>query len=164
MQNSDWLRKWNLSVKRVVCRTLWQAGLLLPFVALIVCVPSRPMQASRSGAATGIDPAVAQEAITCGDLVSGTITAAGQQVIYTFSGQANEKKTLTLGGSGFPFGVTATATVLSPTAGVLVTFNANDQKQLMLPETGTYVIQIRASNLVSTGSYSLGLECLLPTS
>src|SRR5207248_589801 len=28
----------------------------------------------------------------------------------------------------------------------------------------TYIIQVQASNLVSTGTYSLGLECLLPTS
>src|SRR5437762_10139923 len=42
--------------------------------------------------------------------------------------------------------------------------NANSQRQLTLPETGTYAIQIRARDFVSTGSYTLGLECLVPTS
>src|SRR5207247_1870451 len=47
---------------------------------------------------------------------------------------------------------------------VVTTFDANSQQQLTLPETGTYVIQIRSNFFVGTGSYSLGLECLLPTS
>src|SRR2546422_61223 len=58
----------------------------------------------------------------------------------------------------------ATATVFSPTAVLVLTFNANSQKQLMLEESGAYIIQVQANNLVSTGSYSLGRECLLPTS
>src|SRR6267378_2265003 len=79
----------------------------------------------------------------------------------TFNGQMNHKVTLTLT-SSLSFGVPATATVFSPTAAVVVTFNANSQQQLTLTETGTYIIQVRANDLVETGSYSLGLECLLP--
>jgi hypothetical protein len=54
--------------------------------------------------------------------------------------------------------------VFSPTAAVVVSFNGSDQRQLTLPESGTYVIQVRASDFVSTGSYGLGLECLSATS
>src|SRR5437667_411842 len=82
----------------------------------------------------------------------------------TYREQNNDRVTLTLTAAGFPFGVTATATVFSPTAAVVVTFNANIQQQLTLAETGTYVVQVRASDFVSTGSYSLGRECLVPTS
>src|SRR3989442_8428733 len=64
--------------------------------------------------------------------------------------------------SGFQ-GLTATATVFSPTAAVVLTFNANSQQQLTLSETGTYIVQVRASNFVNTGSYSLGLQCPLPS-
>ena len=104
------------------------------------------------------------QALVCGSLFAGTIDASAKVDQITFSGQANQKVTLTFGAAGFPFQVTATATVFSPTAMEVITFNANSQQQLMLPESGTYVIQIRTSNFVSTGTYSLGLECLLPTS
>ncbi|MFN7947679.1 MAG: hypothetical protein U0Z53_20180 [Blastocatellia bacterium] len=103
--------------------------------------------------------------LTCGALLSDRpINASAQVDQITFSGQANERKTLTLTASGFPLGATATATVFSPTAKTVISFNANSQQQLTLSESGVYVIQIRASNLVSTGSYSIGQECLLPIS
>ncbi len=106
------------------------------------------------------------QSLACGALLSDTIGAAGEVDQFTFSGQANNRVTLTLATGGFTVGsgATATATVFSPAAAMVVTFNANDQQQVTLPATGTYVIQVRASNFVSTGSYSLGLECLLPTS
>jgi uncharacterized protein (TIGR03437 family) len=103
---------------------------------------------------------IAQATLSCGALVAGTISAAGEVDQFTFNGQANEKKMLTLAESGFPAGVSATATVFSPKAAVVVTFNANSQQQLTLAESGTYLIQVRASNFASTGSYSLGLQCL----
>ena len=101
--------------------------------------------------------------IGCGELVSGTIAEAAQVDQLTFTGQANDRVTLTLTRTGFSL-TTATATVFSPTEAGVVTFNANSQQQLTLPETGTYVIQVRAANFVGTGSYTLGRECLLPTS
>jgi uncharacterized protein (TIGR03437 family) len=106
----------------------------------------------------------AAQTLSCGALVAGAISAAGEVDQFTFNGQANEKKMLTLAESGFPAGVSATATVFSPTAVVVVTFSANGQRLLTLPETGAYVVQVRASNFASTGSYGIGLECSLPTS
>ncbi len=100
----------------------------------------------------------------CGALISGQIVAAGEVDQVTFSGSAGQRVTLTLAMSGFPSFVAARAMVFSPTANMVATFDANSQRQLTLPETGTYVVQVRASNLVSTGSYTLGRECLLPTS
>src|SRR5262245_1430258 len=164
MRTSGLLLRLNLRMNNAARGTKWKASPLLLLLALIVCVLSQPMRANRSAFATSIAPAAIQQAIACGQTLSGSITASGQQVNYNFNGQANERKTLTLTASGFPTFVTATATVLSPAAVTLATFNANSQQQIMLPETGVYVIQVRASNLVSTGSYSIGLECLLPTS
>src|SRR2546428_4915931 len=98
----------------------------------------------------------------CG-LVSRSIDGPAQVDQITFSGLINDHVTLTLAAAAFPFGATATATVFSPTAAEVVTFSANSQQQLTLPATGTYVIQVRANNLVSTGSYTLGRESLVPT-
>src|SRR5207244_2504463 len=44
----------------------------------------------------------------------------------------------------------------------VATFLANSQRQLTLAESGTYTIQVNANNLVTTGNYNLGLECLRP--
>jgi hypothetical protein len=55
-------------------------------------------------------------------------------------------------------------TLFSP-SGVVVTntgYEANTQRRFTLPETGTYVIRVLASNLVGTGTYALGLERLIP--
>src|SRR2546426_543278 len=102
--------------------------------------------------------------LACGGLVSRSIDGPAQVDQFTFSAQINVHGTLTLGAAPFPSGATATATVFSPTAAEVVTFSANSQQQLTLPATGAYVIQVRANNLVSPGSYPLGRECLLPTS
>src|SRR5207249_237141 len=107
--------------------------------------------------------AAAATAIGCGDLIVRNITAPGQIDEITFNGKAGDKITLTLT-SALSFNDPARATVLSPTATAVVAFNANSQQQLTLSETGTYIIQVRAFSLTTTGSYSLGLECLLPTS
>jgi hypothetical protein len=101
--------------------------------------------------------------LSCGSLLANRISASGEVDQITFSGLVGERKTLTLTAAGFPNFVTARATVFSPTGVMLVTFDANNQQQLILPESGTYSIQVRASDLVSTGDYGLGLECLLPT-
>src|SRR2546425_11206100 len=47
---------------------------------------------------------------------------------------------------------------------ILVSYKSTSVCHPELSETGTYIIQVRANDFVSTGSYSLGLECLLPTS
>jgi hypothetical protein len=98
----------------------------------------------------------------CGSLLSGTISAAAEVDQLTFSGQAGQRVTLTLVLTDGFFARTATATVFSPTRVEVIRFNANSQQQLTLGETGTYIIQIRASDLVATGSYNIGLECLQP--
>src|SRR3989442_15970602 len=48
-------------------------------------------------------------ALACGSLAPGKIEAPAEVDQLTFSGQANQKVTLTLAGSGFPLAVTAPA-------------------------------------------------------
>jgi hypothetical protein len=100
----------------------------------------------------------------CGDLVSGSIDESGETDQFTFSGQAGDVILLTLTQTaGFPgSNVVPQLTLFSPSLEVVDTFNANTQQQITLPASGTYTIRVRANNLVSTGSYNLGLECLQP--
>jgi hypothetical protein len=108
-----------------------------------------------------LPPSPVDEALVCGSLARKSITALGQVDQYTFSGQANGRVTLTLAtGLGF----TVTATLFSPTGRQLRAFNSRSQQQVTLPESGTYLIQVRTANFIATGGYSLGLECLLPPS
>ena len=100
--------------------------------------------------------------LNCGDLVPGTIEEAGEVDEFTFTGQAEDVITLTLAetsnwGASY-MGVRLT--LFSPTGVQVVRFDSNDQKDnITLPETGVYTIRINASDLVSTGSYNLGLVC-----
>ena len=164
MQTSIQLFKLTQVTKRAVCRTTLALSLPLLFLVLTIGLFSQAMMVSRAEFAAPNDSltpnSLVAQSLACGALVSDTIGAAAEVDQFTFSGQANERKTLTL--TSGPF--TATAKVISPAGVTVVTFNANSQQQLLLQESGTYVIQVQASNLVSTGTYHIGLECLLPTS
>src|SRR5207244_2389025 len=94
--------------------------------------------------------------LDCGgvNLISRPINASAQVDQVTFNGQVGHRVTLTLTASGFPAFVTATATVFSPTAAVVVTFDDTSYLHVALPISGTYIVQVRASNFVSTGTYS----------
>ncbi len=41
----------------------------------------------------------------------------------------------------------------------LFSFDSNAQREFFLPQSGAYLIRINANNMVSAGSYNLGLEC-----
>ncbi|MCK4622077.1 MAG: Ig-like domain-containing protein [Desulfuromonadales bacterium] len=113
-----------------------------------------------SSFATRVVPAVG---LTCGDLVAGSIDAAGEIDEFTFSAQSGDVVDLTLvrtGGFDSFYGRVPRATVFTPTGAVLAAFNANSQKELTLPESGTYVVRVNANTLVHTGTYDLELECL----
>ncbi len=101
--------------------------------------------------------------MSCGSLPQGRIAAGAQVDQYTFAGVANGIVTLTLadtGPGGFGIiGVGAYANVFAPSGKLVVGFQANGQQQVTLPETGTYVVQVQASNLASIGPYNLGLVC-----
>lgn len=97
--------------------------------------------------------------LQCGDLVSGSIDIAGEEEEFTFSGQAGQVVAITLADTGFAGAPFPQAFVFSPT-GVQVTSSFGPtQREVTLPESGTYVIKVRANDLTSSGTYALGLEC-----
>ncbi len=104
--------------------------------------------------------------MSCGDIMSGSITAAAQVDTYRFAGAANAIVTLSLADTGgFDIHSIANvfANVYAPSGKSVVSFGANGQQQLTLAETGTYVVQVNAGNLTTTGTYKLGLVCRSPT-
>jgi hypothetical protein len=80
------------------------------------------------------------DTLNCGSLIGGSISASGEVDQITFSGTANHKYTQTLTQSGIPSGVAARATLFSPAGMSGLTFDAHSRQQLMLGETGTYII------------------------
>ena len=117
-----------------------------------------------SSEADTVDIKATSGALSCGDLVSGSIVSAGQIDQYTFQGQVNEILTLTLvDTSGFGAGPAVT-TLLGPSGQQLTTFAANNQQQVALPVAGVYVIQVEGSGLISTGQYNVGVVCRNPNS
>ena len=104
----------------------------------------------------------------CGSLEGGSIEQSGEVDFFTFSAQTGNEVFLTLTETpdwGGAFGGNAAhLTVFAPSGAEVVTFDSTQQQRLTLAETGTYVIKINANNIVSTGAYNLGLECLNPLS
>jgi hypothetical protein len=111
-----------------------------------------------------VPPAAIEANLVPGDLVSGSIDAAGETDLYTFSGTTGEQIAIAIvQTSGFSPSA-ANMTLYSP-SGELVSgqsYNANRQPQFTLSEDGTYVIRVRAYSLVHTGEYNLGLDLLSP--
>jgi len=107
--------------------------------------------------------------LSCGGLESGLINTPGEVELFDFTAQAGDLISLTLVESSNDWGglggsADARATLFSPSGNEEVTFDSNSQETIVLPESGTYVVRVNANNLVSTGSYNLGLSCLLPAS
>jgi L-lactate utilization protein LutC len=99
-----------------------------------------------------------QAHLASGGLYSGDINAAAVVDVITFDGAVGENVTLTLamtGGFNPPFGISAQATVLTPSGATMVTFNANGQRSVTLTESGRHIVIVRASNFVSAGTYNI---------
>ncbi|MDR4493775.1 MAG: hypothetical protein R3B74_05015 [Nitrospirales bacterium] len=103
--------------------------------------------------------------LCCGSRLDGTIAAGAEADLFTFTGTAGQVVTIQLAEtSGFtPVSQFPFATVFSPTGVALQSFGPS-QPTLTLPASGTYVIKVTANDLTSTGSYGLGIECVIPPS
>ena len=103
--------------------------------------------------------------LTCGTLLAGSITEAGEVDLLTFTGTAGQVVDLTLVETSAWGGVAgisndARGQLFAPSGDAVGgAFDSNTQVTHTLPETGTYIVRINANNLVSTGSYNLGMEC-----
>jgi hypothetical protein len=103
----------------------------------------------------------------CGALFSGAIGAAAEVDTFTFSGQAGQIVTLALastGGFSANPGTTggATLTLVGPSGTAVGTLRSNSVNNFALRDAGTYVLRVNATNLATTGSYNVSLNCLLP--
>jgi hypothetical protein len=113
------------------------------------------------------NPVQSMNVLSCGGIASGTIAASAQVDQYSYTGQAGAIIKLTLADTGgfspgYPNYVEASATLFDPTGKALLSFNANSQQQVTLALTGTYVVQVYASNLAWGGTYNFGVVCFLP--
>ncbi len=106
-------------------------------------------------------PGANATALSCGSNVTGSINAVGKTVLYSFTGTAGQVLSLTLGASGWNFGVGPVAELFSPGGTPVVSFGVSQREQT-LTESGTYTIEIRASDVSSVGTYGLSLQCLAP--
>ncbi|HSU31471.1 MAG TPA: hypothetical protein VLJ11_09560 [Bryobacteraceae bacterium] len=99
-------------------------------------------------------------ALTCGQVVSGDISAAGQVDQYTYTAQAGAMITLTLANTGGFSGSSAYAQIIDPSGTVVKPYVAAGQQQVSLAAAGDYVIQVVGANFTATGTYNLGVQCL----
>ncbi len=103
--------------------------------------------------------------LKCGDLVSGSISTARETDLFAFNGQMGMVVDIVLvvtGGFDSFRSILPRVTLFAPSGAQLSVFDANAQRSFTLAENGVYVIQVNANDLVSTGSYNLGLECRQP--
>lgn len=108
--------------------------------------------------------ASAATALTCGSLITGSISASGEVDQYAYAATSGQVITLTLSGfnSGYPNHAVPTLTLYDPTATSVLNFNANGLNQVTLAKTGTYTIQINATDYTDLGWYNLSLNCTNP--
>jgi hypothetical protein len=98
--------------------------------------------------------------LSCGGLVEATIEAVAETDLYSFVGTAGDQISITLAQTeGFSSGYKVTTSIYSPNGEEIESFWADNQKDLVLEETGTYVIRVYARDFKGTGSYSLSLIC-----
>jgi hypothetical protein len=105
--------------------------------------------------------------LTCGTLGSGKIDAAAQVDLFTFAGSGGQIISLALASTGGfstnpNVSSSVTLTLFAPSGVAVGTLRSNSQANFTLPEAGSYVIRVSATNLATTGSYNLNLECLFP--
>ena len=106
------------------------------------------------------------DAVVCGALTAGRIDFPGEVDQFSFAGQSGQILSVTLASSGgftHQSSRSAVVKIFGPAGDLVISFLTNSQRQVLLPATGPYIMQVSASNLTMTGSYNLNVECLLPT-
>ena len=102
-------------------------------------------------------------AISCGDVLSGSITAQGEADLFTFNGGAGQAITITLAETtdwGGSFGANdAQVTLFSPGGVQLTVFDSDGQADVTLAAAGVHVLRVTANTLLATGSYNIGVVC-----
>jgi hypothetical protein len=119
---------------------------------------ARALLAAVTSALWAATPAVAQQPITCGELVSASIGVAGEQDTYTFDGSAGEA--VVISAMGTWGGLTALAELHAPGGGLIGSngFGNGRSASLVLTSSGTHTIIVRGSSGTQTGNYNLSLR------
>src|SRR5262249_8859924 len=99
-----------------------------------------------------------------GGIVSGAIGQPTEKDQWTFSGSTGDRIELISTSTATHAGFTAYVDVYGPSGTLIAGFWPGDNVTLDLPETGTYMVQVRDDNYVQTGKYTIGLESLSPPS
>lgn len=102
--------------------------------------------------------------IVKGKIVTGSIDAPTEKDQWTFTGTAGDRIELISTSTATRAGFTAYVDVYGPSGTRIAGFWPNSNTTLDLPETGTYMIQVRDDNYAETGGYTIGLESLNPIS
>jgi hypothetical protein len=105
--------------------------------------------------------AAVDDTIAPGEILAASISAPAETDLVTFTGNVDDQVQFTLveTSSFGSSGVYPQITIFAPSGAVVgSTQSANSTAQYTLPETGVYVIRVRASNLVSTGTYEITMQ------
>lgn len=112
----------------------------------------------------GIVPASASAtALACGTTQGGNISQSGSSDLWTISATVGETLSVTAtetsvwGGTGGAND--ARATVFDPSGIAVASFDSNGNADVVAGVTGTFLVRVSANNLVSVGTYDLGLTC-----
>jgi hypothetical protein len=109
-------------------------------------------------------PGSGMVALACGTSASAQIIAPAQVDLFTLTGQGGQVVSLALASTGgFSGNPTTSATVeltLFDLSGATVgVIRSNSQANFTLPQAGTYVVRVNATNLSRAGTYRLTLGC-----
>jgi len=106
----------------------------------------------------------APSAVVKGGIVSGDITARTEKDQWAFTGNAGDRIQLITTSTATQSGFSAFTDLYAPSGTRVTGFWAGNNVELTLPETGTYMLQVRDDNYVETGKYTIGFEGLKPLS
>jgi len=103
--------------------------------------------------------------ITCDQSITATIEQAAEDN-YVFNVKSPLLAELRLEDTGgeilSSLNKNATATLISPTGEEIQTLEANISQKIEMTTAGNYLIKVTANDGNSTGSYRLGMNCILP--
>jgi hypothetical protein len=102
--------------------------------------------------------------IPVGAVSPGSIAPGGEVDQWTFSGKTGDRFEMITTSSPRTSGFRAYTEVVAPSGGRVAQFAPGINQVLVLRETGTYKVLIRDDNSQQDGTYTIGLEGIMPIS
>ncbi len=104
------------------------------------------------------------KALTVGGIVGGSVDNRIEKDLWTFRGKKGDRVELITTSTSGVAGFQAEARLFDPSGKYLGKFNPGENTPRTLDADGTYVVMIHDNDFAQTGSYSIGLESITPTS